>query len=52
MKAVKVVGILDCSIYSTLQFRFQYKLEQLILSTFFPNKWVAKNKKQKTKDTE
>ena len=41
-------GILDCGIYSTLPFRFQYKLEQLILSRFFSNKWIAKNKKQKT----
>ena len=48
MKSVKVVDILDCGIYSTLPFRFEYELEQLILSRFFSNKWIAKNKKQKT----
>lgn len=52
MKSVEVVGILDCGIYSTLPFRFEYELDQLILSRFFSNKWIAKNKRQKTKDTE
>ena len=46
---MKVVGILDCGIYSTLPFRFEYKLELLILSRFWSNRWIAKNKKQKTR---